>query len=52
MTTLLTDDQTKSTERKIQRAIRNIKSKPSKDEYNEIYPTGSASSFLHDTAKV
>ena len=42
MTTLLTDDPTKSTERKIQRAITNIKSKLSKDEHNEVYPTVSA----------
>ena len=42
MTTLLTDDPTESTGRKIQRAIRNIKSKLSKDEHNEVYPTVSA----------
>ena len=42
MTTLLTDDPTESAERKIQKAIRNIKSKLSKDEHNEVYPTVSA----------
>ena len=42
MTTLLTDGPTKSNESKIRRAIRNIKSKLSKDEHNEVYPTVSA----------
>ena len=38
----LTDDPTKSIEGKTQRAIRKIKSKLSKDQYNKLYPTGSA----------
>ena len=48
----LTDDPTKSIEGKIQRAIRKIKSKLSKDEYNKIYSTGSASGKLYGTANV
>ena len=48
----LTDDPTKSIEGKIERAIGKIKSKLSKDEYNKIYPTGSASGKLYGTAKV
>ena len=48
----LTDDPTKSIEGKIQRGIRKIKSKVSKDEYNKIYPTGSAPGKLYGTAKV
>ena len=50
--TKLTDYPTKSIERKIQRAIRNIKSKLSKDECNKIYLTGSAPGKLYGTAKV
>ena len=50
--TKLTDDPTKSIKRKIQRAIRRIKSKLSKDECNKIYPTGSAPGKLYGTAKV
>ena len=38
----LTDDSTKLIEEKIQKAIRKIKSNLSKDEYNIIYPPGSA----------
>ena len=48
----LTDNPTKSIEGKIQRAIRKIKSKLSKDEYNKIYSTGSASGKLYGTANV
>ena len=48
----LTDDPTKSIKGEIQRAIRKIKSKVSKDEYNKIYPTGSAPGKLYGTAKV
>ena len=48
----LTDDPTKSIEGKIQRAIRKIKSKVSKDEYNKIYPTASAPGKLYGIAKV
>ena len=48
----LTDDPTKSIEGKMQRAIRKIKSKLNKDEYNKIYPTGSAPGKLCGTAKV
>ena len=48
----LTDNPTKSIEGKIQRAIRKIKGKLSKDEYNKIYPTGSAPGKMHGTAKV
>ena len=48
----LTDDPTKSVEGRIQRAIRKIKSKVSKDEYNKIYSTGSAPGRLYETAKV
>ena len=50
--TKLTDDPTKSIKRKIQRAIRRIKSKLSKNECNKIYPTGSAPGKLYGTAKV
>ena len=50
--TKLTDDPTKSIERKIQGAIRKIKSKLSKDECNKIYPTSSAPGKLYGTAKV
>ena len=48
----LTDNPTKSIEGKIQRAIRKIKSKLSKDEYNKIYSTGSASGKLYGTSNV
>ena len=48
----LTDDPTKSIEGKIQRAIRKIKGKLSKDEYYKICPTGSAPGKLCGTAKV
>ena len=48
----LTDDPTKSIEGKIEREIGKIKSKLSKDDYNKIYPTGSAPGKLHGTAKV
>ena len=48
----LTDDPTKSIEGKIQRAIRKIKSKVRKGEYNKIYPTGSAPGKLYGIAKV
>ena len=50
----LTDYPTKSIEEKIQREIRNrkIKSKLSKDDYNKIYPTGSAPGKLYGTLKV
>ena len=52
MTTLLTDYPTKPTKRKIQRAVRNIKSKLSKDEYNKIHPIVSPPGKLYGTAKV
>ena len=48
----LTDDPTKSSKGKIQTAIRKIKIKLNKDEYNKIYPTGSAPCKLYGTAKV
>ena len=50
----LTDDPTKSIEEKIEREIRNrkIKSKLSKDDYNKIYPTGSAPGKLYGTLKI
>ena len=48
----LSDDPTKSIEAKIQRTIRRIKSKLSKDAYNKIYPTGSESGKLYGTARV
>ena len=48
----LTDDPTKSSEGKIQTAIRKIKIKLNKDEYNKIYPTCSAPCKLYGTAKV
>ena len=48
----LSDDPTKSIEAKIQRTIRSIKSKLSKDTYNNIYPTGSAPGKLYGTARV
>ena len=47
----LTDAPTKSIEGRTERAIGKIKSKLSKDEYNKIYPTGSASGKLYGTAK-
>ena len=47
----LTDDPTKSIEGKIQRAIRKMKSKLIKDEYNNVYPTGSAPGKLFGTVK-
>ena len=52
MTTLLTDYPTKPTKRKIQRAVRNIKSKLSKDEYNKVHPIVSPPGKLYGTAKV
>ena len=48
----LTGDPIKSSKGKIQREIRKIKSKLSKDEYNKICPTGSAPSKLYETADV
>ena len=47
----LTDDPTKSIQGKIQKAIRKMKSKLSKDKYNKVYPTGSASDKLFGTVK-
>ena len=49
---ILTDDPTKSSEGKIQTAIRKIKIKLNKDEYSKIYPTCSAPCKLYGTAKV
>ena len=48
----LTDDPTKPIEGKIRRAMRKIKSKLSKDEYNETCPTVSASCKVYGTVKV
>ena len=48
----LTDDRAKSIKGKIQREIRKIKTKLSKDEDNEVYLTGSAPGKLYGTAKV
>ena len=48
----LTDDPAKSIKGKIQREIRKIKTKLSKDEDNEVYLTGSAPGKLYGTAKV
>ena len=48
----LIDDPAKSVEMKIQRAIIKIKSKLIKEEYNKIYPKGSAPGKLYRTAKV
>ena len=43
---------TKTTETKVQNALRNIKSKLSINEYKRIYPTGSSPGKLHGTTKI
>ena len=45
-------DSTKTTERKVQNALRKIKSKLSINEYKRIYPTGSSPGKLYGTAKI
>ena len=48
----LNNDPTKSTEGKIQRAIRNVKSKIIEQDYKKIYPTGSSPGRFYATAKL
>ena len=48
----LNHDPTKTTERKVQNALRKIKSKLSINEYKRIYPTGSSPGKLYETAKI
>ena len=48
----LNHDPTKTTETKVQNALRNIKSKLSINEYKRIYPTGSSPGKLYETAKI
>ena len=48
----LNHDQTKTTERKVQSALRNVKSKLSINEHKRIYPTGSSPGKLYGTAKI
>ena len=48
----LNHDPTKTTERKVQHALRKIKSKLSINEYKRIYPTGSSPRKLYGTAKI
>ena len=48
----LNHDPTKTTERKVQNALRKIKSKLSINEYKRIYPTGSSPGKLYGTAKI
>ena len=47
----LNHDPTKTTERKVQNALRKIKSKLSINEYKQIYPTGSSPGKLYGRAK-
>ena len=48
----VTTDPTATTERKIQKALRKIKSKFSEQEYKRLYPTGSAPARFYGTAKI
>ena len=48
----LTKDPTATTERKIQKVLRKIKSKFSEQEYKRLYPTGSAPTRFYGTAKL
>lgn len=48
----LLNDPTATTERKIQNALRKIKSKLSESEYKRLYPTGSAPARFYGTAKI
>ena len=48
----LNHDPTKTTERKVQNALRKIKSKLSINEYKRIYPTGSSPGKLYGTTKI
>ena len=48
----LTTDPDATTERKIQKVLRKIKSKFSEQEYKRLYPTGSAPARFYGTAKI
>ena len=48
----LNHDWAKTAERKVQNALRNIKSKLSINEYKQIYPTGLYPGKLYGTAKI
>ena len=48
----LTTGPTAATERKIQKVLREIKSKFSEQEYKRLYPTGSAPARFYGTAKI
>ena len=48
----ITDDPTKRIESKIQRCVRKLKSKITKEEYSKLYPTGSNPGKFYGTAKI
>ena len=45
-------DPTKTTERKVQKDLRKIKSKFSPNEYKQLYPTGSSPCKFYGTVKI
>ena len=48
----LNSDPTKTTERKVQNALRKIRSKFSPNEYKQLYPTGSSPDKFYEAAKI